>query len=88
MKSVNNELYDMLIGMTKVEIDFYRKILRCNASSNLKKVDMAAKVVECIENDSEHWLVQFPMWKLLRIVWFGIAYPKQCVHRLKSDTIL
>ena len=45
MKSVNNELYDMLIGMTKVEIDFYRKILRCNASSNLKKVDMAAKTV-------------------------------------------
>ena len=64
MKSVNNELYDMLMGMTKVEIDFYRKILRCNASSNLKKADMAAKVVECIENDSEHWLVQFPMWEL------------------------
>lgn len=64
MKSDYSELYDMLMSMTKVDIDFYRKILRCNASSNLKKADMAARIVESIVNDSEHWLVRFPMWEL------------------------
>ena len=64
MQMLKNEIYEMLMGQTKVEIDFYRKILGCDVRSNLKKSDMAMGVALYIEHDSEQWLRGFPTWEL------------------------
>ena len=64
MQMPKNEIYEMLMGLTKVEIDFYRRILGCDVRSNLKKSDMAMGVALYIEHDSEQWLRRFPTWEL------------------------
>ena len=64
MDKLNSEIYDMLIGMKKDDINFYRKTLGCDVRSNLNKSDMAAGVALYIEHESEYWLRRIPTWEL------------------------
>ena len=64
MEKLDSEIYVMLMNMTKVQINDYRKLLECDVKSNLNKSDMAFGVAQYIEEESEFWLRRIPTWEL------------------------
>lgn len=61
------EVYEMLMEMTKDNVNAYRKTLGCNVKASLNKADMAAEVAWYIETEAEWWLKKIPTWELFML---------------------